>query len=227
MALIPRGPRLRRVRRARRRLDRRTLALGAGAAFTTGSVLGAEVARVWRRGRAPLPTETDDILGAAEEAVSETVAVVREGYREVSERENALLNLLLSSSLAFLTIRGITHVIRVRGVAGPFRDVTWGERHIHHFVPGIVLAFVSGGASIVTRNETLDKWLAVPFGVGAALTLDESALLLELDDVYWTEKGVVSVQITLAAIGMLGALALALRMLRRGEQVVLEGGPGG
>ncbi len=62
----------------------------------------------------------------------------------------------------------------------------------------------------------------MPFGVGLGLTLDESALLLELDDVYWTREGLLSVQITLAVMAMLGALALALRFLWRGEQAVLE-----
>src|SRR3712207_8437960 len=52
---------------------------------------------------------------------------------------------------------------------------------------------------------TLFRSLAIPFGAGVALTLDESALLLELEDVYWTEEGVVSVQITLATIGLLAA----------------------
>ena len=66
--------------------------------------------------------------------------------------------------------------------------------------------------------------LAVPFGVGMGLTLDESALLLELEDVYWTREGLLSVQITLAVIAMLGALALGLRFLRRGEELVLEPG---
>ncbi len=55
-----------------------------------------------------------------------------------------------------------------------------------------------------------------------ALTLDESALLLELDDVYWSERGVVSVQITLATLALLSSLALVLRVLRRGEADVLE-----
>ena len=49
-------------------------------------------------------------------------------------------------------------------------------------MPGIVLAFLSGGASVVARDQDLDPLLALPFGVGVALTLDESALLLELDD---------------------------------------------
>ena len=78
-----------------------------------------------------------------------------------------------------------------------------GRRHIHHFVPGIVLAFGSGAAAILTRNEALEPRLAIPFGVGMGLTLDESALLLELDDVYWTREGLLSVQITLAVIAML------------------------
>jgi hypothetical protein len=58
--------------------------------------------------------------------------------------------------------------------------------------------------------------------VGMGLTLDESALLLELEDVYWSREGLLSVQITLAVMAMLGALALGLRLLWRGEQVVLE-----
>jgi len=89
-------------------------------------------------------------------------------------------------------------------------------------VPGILLTFVSGSAAIATRREGLESWLAIPFGAGMGLTLDESALLLELDDVYWSEEGIVSVQIALAATAMLSAVALATRFLRRGEQLVLD-----
>ena len=96
-----------------------------------------------------------------------------------------------------------------------------GRRHIHHFVPGIMLAFVAGGVAIVTRNETVERWMALPFGAGMGLTLDESALLLELDDVYWSEEGILSVQITLAVTALLAATALAARVLLRGEQEVL------
>ena len=92
-----------------------------------------------------------------------------------------------------------------------------GDRHIHHFLPGGILALAAGGVAIGTKGEKLDKYLAFPFGVGVALVLDESALLLELDDVYWTEEGVLSVQIAFAAIAMLSALAYLIRMLRHGE----------
>jgi hypothetical protein len=100
-----------------------------------------------------------------------------------------------------------------------------GRRHIHHYVPGIVIAFVAGTGAILSRNERLEPVLAVPFGVGMGLTLDESALLLDLEDVYWSREGLLSVQITLTVIALLGALALGLRFLRRGEEVVLLPSP--
>ncbi len=216
---------VRRIRAERRvlRVDRRTWALGVLALGTTTTVLGGELARVWRRGSAPLPADADDVLAAAGEATRETVEVAVAGYRGGSTRENALLNLLGSFSLTFGAARASTLVIRRRGGRfGPFGNVRLGGRHIHHFVPGIVLAFVAGGVSVVARDESLDPWLALPFGVGVALTLDESALLLELDDVYWTERGLVSVQITLGVLSLLSSVALALRVLRRGEARVLD-----
>ncbi|HUR87145.1 MAG TPA: hypothetical protein VMY78_17585 [Solirubrobacteraceae bacterium] len=71
---------------------------------------------------------------------------------------------------------------------------------------------------MISRDEELDPLLAIPFGVGVALTLDESALLLRLDDVYWSEEGIVSVQITLAAIALMSAASLARQALRQGER---------
>ena len=92
---------------------------------------------------------------------------------------------------------------------------------MHHFVPGIAIAFVTGAMAIATRDAELEEWLAIPFGFGVALTLDESALLLELEDVYWTEQGVLSVQIALSATALLASFALGRRLLRRGEERVL------
>ena len=212
------------MKRGGLRAGRGTVALGVVAGLTTAAVVGFEVARVWRRGSAPLPKETDDLVGAAEEVVVETAEVVKSGYREVSTRENALFNLLTSFITTFIAARVVTSRLRSHGSVGPFRDLVLGRRHIHHYVPGILLAFASGGAAIVTRNEDFEPWLAVPFGVGMGLTLDESALLLELEDVYWSERGILSVQIGMVTTALLGALALGLRLLRAGEQEVLEAG---
>jgi hypothetical protein len=181
-----------------------------------------EVGRVWRRGSAPLPSEADDVLLAAEEAVVETIEATLAGYQDVSVRENATFMMLTSFVATFASARGIAYVLRGRRTAGPFRDVVIGRRHIHHFVPGIVLLMLSGGGAILTSDESIEPKLAIPFGVGMGLTLDESALLLELDDVYWSPEGLLGVQITLAVMALIGALSLAVRFVRRGEEIVLQ-----
>ncbi|MCW2966244.1 MAG: putative integral rane protein [Solirubrobacteraceae bacterium] len=202
--------------------DPLTRTLAVAAVVGTGGIVGTEVMRVWRRGSAPMPHEADDVLAAAGQATRETVAVAVEGFRGGSLRENALLSLLLTFNSCWLLVRVSTHTIRRRGTFGPFRNAQIGRTHVHHFVPGIVLMMLAGGCSIVSRDERLDPLLAVPFGVGAALTLDESALLLTLDDVYWSEQGVLSVQITLAISAVASAIAIATRVFRRGEREVLE-----
>jgi hypothetical protein len=137
-------------------------------------------------------------------------------------RENALFNLLASFAASFSLARGITYLLRSRRRFGPFRSLRIGERHIHHFVPGILLAFGCGATAILSDNEQIEPRLALGFGTGMGLTLDESALLLELDDVYWTREGTLSVQITLAAMALISAAVLGARLVRRGEEVVLE-----
>jgi hypothetical protein len=194
--------------------DRGTIALGAFAGAAVAAVAAEEIGRVRRRSSAPLP-----------QAVAETAQVARAGYHEVSRRENAMFNLLSSFVATFLTARAITYRLRGSRTVGPFRNLRVGSRRIHHFVPGIVIAFAAGTAAIVTQDERLEPRLAVPFGVGMGLTLDESALLLELDDVYWTREGLLSVQITLAVTALLASMALGLRFLRRGEQAVLSAEP--
>ena len=204
--------------------ERRTLGIGLVATAATSIVIALEFGRVWRRGSAPLPHESNDLLLAAEEAAAETARVAVAGFADVPRSERALFNLLTSFVTSFALARGITYLLRGRSTFGPFRDFKVGRRHVHHFVPGIGLAFVSGAAAIVTREEELEAPLALVFGTGMGLTLDESALLLELEDVYWTPEGLVSVQIAMATMALLAALALLLEFLRRGERLVLEDG---
>lgn len=201
--------------------DRDTLAVGALAGGTTVAALAAELRRVWRHRSGGRPVETGQLLEATEQAVSDTLETVVAGYRGGSSRENATFNMLVSFLGSLGLSRGIAYLLRGRQRFGPFRNVRLGRRHIHHFVPGIVLAFASGAAAILTRDESLEPLLALPFGVGMGLTLDESALLLELDDVYWTEEGVVGVKIALGVTALLAALAVGVRFVRRGERLVL------
>ena len=207
------------ARRRQAAARRRTWQLAGCALAASGAVGAAELLRVWRRGTAARPSRPADLLSGGRVAAAETVAVIREGYRAGSANETAVLTLFLAFGATFGGVRAVTHSIRA-GI-GPWRNVVIGRRHVHHFVPGMLAAFLAGGTSIVVREEQLDNWLAIPFGAGVALVVDESALLLELEDVYWSEEGVVSVQIAFGALTLLAALALAVRLLRRGEQRVL------
>jgi hypothetical protein len=208
--------RLKAAKQAGSRPTGRTHVLGILAGGAVVAVFGAEITRVWRLGMLP---RSRQIVSEEDRKAKplEALATLREGYAVSRTRENSLFNMLASFTVAFGITRGITWTIRTKGGIGPIKDVVVGDRHIHHFLPGGVLALTAGGVAIGTKGDRLDKYLAFPFGVGVALVLDESALLLELDDVYWTEEGVLSVQIAFAAIALLSALAYLIRMLRHSE----------
>ncbi|AXI71203.1 hypothetical protein ACFY9H_13155 [Streptomyces bacillaris] len=105
-----------------------------------------------------------------------------------------LLLALAAFVLTFAITRTITRMIRAG--KGPFRNITPGGLHIHHVVPGVVLTVVGGfGAVAAGRHGVAAGICAVIFGVGAGLVLDEFALILHLDDVYWTEEGRRSVEV--------------------------------
>jgi hypothetical protein len=209
--------RLQAAEEARSSTSNRTHVLGVLAGGAVITVFGAEVARVWQLGTLPRSRQITSAEDRRSKPV-EAVMTLREGYAVSRTRENALFNMLASFTTAFGITRAITWTIRTKGGIGPIKDVVVGDRHIHHFMPGGIIALAAGGAAIGTKGEKLDKYLAFPFGVGVALVLDETALLLELDDVYWTEEGVLSVQIAFAAIAMLSALAYLIRMLRHAQE---------
>ena len=205
---------------------RGTLALGALATGAVAAVVahGGE-AECGGAARRRCPRDTDNPLLAAEEAVAEAARVARAGYREGSTRENSMFNLLTSFVATFILVRSITFALRERNPSfGPLRNVRVGRRHIHHFVPGNragVRRRARRRSSPGTRRSSPGSRCRSASAWDS--TLDESALLLELDDVYWNrEEGLLSVQITLAVMALLAALAIALRFLWRGEQVVLE-----
>lgn len=198
----------------------RTLAITAGAS-SAGLVL-SEIVRVWRLGVLPLDRTELGAPGKTRRPLLQTFRIMREGYQHSSTRDNAVFNMLVSFVLAFAVTRYITWAMKTKGKLGPIKDIVVGDRHIHHFVPGAALSLISGGVSIGMRREDLDTLLAIPFGVGVALVLDESALLLELEDVYWSEEGVLSVQIAFTGISLLAAGAFLIRMLVKGQGHVIE-----
>ncbi|MCG6500301.1 hypothetical protein, partial [Kitasatospora sp. A2-31] len=109
--------------------------------------------------------------------------------------------------LTFAGTRAITRMIRAG--RGPFRDVSVGGTHLHHEVYGIIGMLVSGAIEFAYRPDSPGvQVLAVMFGAGAALTLDEFALWLHLEDVYWSSEGRKSVDATFLAVAV-GLLLVA------------------
>ncbi len=120
-------------------------------------------------------------------------------------REPAFL-MLLAFVLTLAGTRFYTRMARVRG----WGSAHIGDVHVHHLVPGLVLSLVAGGLAIALEpSEVWVAFLAIVFGAGAALVLDEFAMLLHLDDVYWTAEGRLSIDACLAAVAFLGLAIVA------------------
>lgn len=134
------------------------------------------------------------------------------GARTAPPRQRAAFGALTS----FATTIGISRTLnyvrerrrrfpRLRNAArlassGPHQSRT----RVHHFLPGTPIAFAAGGTAILTHQRGF--WLGLPYGAGVALTLDELALLLGLDNPYWGKERLVLAQGT-AAAGAAAALA--------------------
>ena len=103
--------------------------------------------------------------------------------------QRAGLILLVTMLLSFGFIRFSTRMIRAEVSWWP-GNVSPGGLHIHHLVFGIVFMMIAGfGAFVIQPDSPWFEILAGVFGVGMGLTLDEFALWLYLDDVYWAEEG--------------------------------------
>lgn len=144
--------------------------------------------------------------------------------------------MLIAFVVTFLVTRGITRKIRRQRIeqarahagevarhmvghgvdggdsgadSGMVRDIAIGGVHIHHQVWGLLLMLVAGMVSFA--YELHSPWLEVSgvvFGIGAALVLDEFALWLHLDDVYWSAAGQKSVDAVVATVLVMTALIL-------------------
>ncbi|MET7382579.1 hypothetical protein ABZT08_27870 [Streptomyces sp. NPDC005526] len=116
-----------------------------------------------------------------------------------------LLLALTAFVLSFALTRTVTRLIRAG--RGPFGNVRAGGLHIHHVVPGVVLTVVGGFGAVASGRQGVGAAVfAVVFGTGAGLVLDEFALILHLDDVYWTEAGRQSVEVVVLTAALVGLI---------------------
>ena len=129
------------------------------------------------------------------------VAVQAVGEGLLGPARAAVAAFTLGLLVTFLAVRINTRLIRAK-VKWWFHDIeSEGGLHVHHMVIGVVLMVVTGLVLIAVSPEGL--WLqlcALAFGAGVALTLDEFALILRLQDVYWTAEGRLSVDAVIVAV---------------------------
>ena len=119
--------------------------------------------------------------------------------------------ILIAFVCSFGFIRTSAHMIRAQVSWWPGNVETKGGMHIHHLVWGILLLLATGYAGIAT--DLGSPWLeliAIGFGIGMGLTMDEFALWLNLQDVYWTDKGRQSIDAVVVTTALLVIAVLGL-----------------
>jgi hypothetical protein len=111
--------------------------------------------------------------------------------------------------LTFVSTRVITRLIRAG--RGPFRNNVSSGVHIHHAVPGIILTLIGAYLSVAVNGKSpFSEISGVLIGVGSSLILDEFALILHLEDVYWSPQGQLSVQLVALAVSGMGLVLLGM-----------------
>jgi hypothetical protein len=142
-----------------------------------------------------------------------TVASLGSAYRDgiVDTGREAHFLFFVSFLLTFGFIRTSAHMIRAQVKWWP-GNVEVGGTHIHHLVWGILLLLICGYLAIsIDPDSPWREIIAVLFGVGTGLTLDEFALWLNLEDVYWEKQGRASIDAVVIATAISGLLLVSLR----------------
>lgn len=134
--------------------------------------------------------------------------------------------------MTFGAIRGLTYSIHMR--IGPFHDVSAGGTHIHHMVWGIFLLLAVGYVRLLIDGSPsqpapglIRGLMAAAYGAGAALTLDEFALWLNMRDVYWQAQGWESVGAVSIFAGVLLAGIWGPRLLEAATRTSQTKAPSG
>ena len=129
------------------------------------------------------------------------------GRTHLDYRRRSALRMLIAFIVTFGLIRLLTFAIHNN--LGPFHDIVigggaGGTVHLHHYMWGLALLAVCGFLALSLDAARWHPMLAIPFGIGLALVLDEFALLLQLKDVYWSPAGLISLNLgVLVAAGLL------------------------
>jgi hypothetical protein len=141
-------------------------------------------------------------------------SIVRAYREELGLRERSALASWAGFATTFAAVRGITYSIR--DGHGPFRNLSVGRAHLHHYMWGIGMIAGVGAAAVAGQKEfQRHPVTALTYGAGLALIVDEFALLLDLKDVYWTKQGRLSVDLGIGLVALGGTMLSAVPIIQR------------
>src|ERR1700683_2995469 len=134
--------------------------------------------------------------------------------------------LFVASVSFFLTFAGVRAVVyAIEHQIPPFHFIQSGGRHIHHLVFGILILLLVGygwladvGTGADHSSILLSRLMSILYGAGAALTLDEFALWLNLRDVYWSAEGRSSIDAIILFGAFLAASAWGAPLFQSGRK---------
>jgi hypothetical protein len=145
-------------------------------------------------------------------------------YGELDSGQRSALFSWLAFTTTFAAARGIT--VSIRAGRGPFGNFSAGGEHLHHYLWGI--GMLAGVGAVAVHGEDSRRRhpaIAISYGSGLALIVDEFALLLDLKDVYWSRRGRISVDLGVFSIAAAGSYFAALPLLRATARKRPRGGP--
>ena len=145
------------------------------------------------------------------ESLFDDISRAYEVHVEATGKEIHLI-ILVAFTVSFAFIRTSAHLIRAQVKWWPGNVETKGGTHIHHLVWGILLLMSMGYLGLAAGLESpWQELVAIGFGIGMGLTLDEFALWLNLQDVYWSAKGRQSIDAVIVAACLLGITLIGLQ----------------
>jgi hypothetical protein len=142
-------------------------------------------------------------------------------HSELDAGQQSALISWLAFTTTFAAVRGITYGIRAG--KGPFRNLSVGGEHLHHYMWGIGLLTGVGGVAVRgDERRRRHPLTAIAYGSGLALIVDEFALLLDLKDVYWAKQGRISVDLGIGGTAASGSYFAALPVFRKMRKRILH-----
>ena len=142
-----------------------------------------------------------------------TASIITEFWDNLeANHEQAVFLVLVGFIGSFAFIRMSTRIIRSESVSWwPGNIESESGLHLHHLVFGIVTMMIAGTLGFVADGRTpFTEICALGFGIGVGLTIDEFALWVHLEDVYWADEGRSSIDATVIAASLMLLVVLGV-----------------